>query len=75
MSVYTTVSSEALSSFLLAYNVGELVDFLGISAGMENTNYFVETSKGSFVLTLYEHHMLRSYLSSWSLCIIYQCIM
>ncbi|HIO91998.1 MAG TPA: homoserine kinase [Leucothrix mucor] len=56
MSVYTTVSSEELSSFLLAYNVGELVDFLGISAGMENTNYFVETSKGSFVLTLYEHH-------------------
>ncbi len=56
MSVYTTVSNAELRSFLLAYDVGELVDFSGISAGMENTNYFVETSKGSFVLTLYEQH-------------------
>ncbi|RTZ67088.1 MAG: homoserine kinase [Aquificaceae bacterium] len=56
MSVYTTVSKQALNTFLLDYDIGELVDFSGITAGMENTNYFVNTRKGRFVLTLYEHH-------------------
>lgn len=56
MSVYTRVSRKALQQFLSEYNVGELIEFKGITAGIENTNYFVDTSKGRFVLTLFEHH-------------------
>lgn len=56
MSVYTVVSQAELESFLLQYDLGELVAFEGISAGIENTNYFVDTTQGRFVLTLFEQH-------------------
>ena len=54
MSVYTTVGREELSAWLARYNVGEVTELEGISAGIENTNYFVDTTAGRFVLTLYE---------------------
>lgn len=58
MSVYTTVSDAELREFLTQYDVGELEHFEGISAGIENTNYFVDTQKQGkqqrFVLTLFE---------------------
>ncbi len=54
MSVYTTISEEELTTFLGHYSVGELKSFEGILAGIENTNYFVTTSEGAFVLTIFE---------------------
>ena len=54
MSVYTTVSEQALSEFLTEYSIGELVSLTGISDGIENTNYFVDTTEGQYVLTLFE---------------------
>lgn len=54
MSVYTTVERAELEAFLRHYRLGELVDFEGISAGIENTNYFVTTTHGQYVLTLFE---------------------
>jgi len=56
MSVYTTIEENELNSFLSNYNVGKLLDYQGISDGIENTNYFVNTSDGRFVLTIFEHH-------------------
>jgi len=54
MSVYTPVSAEELEAWLARYAVGTLESQAPIAAGIENTNYFVTTSKGRYVLTLYE---------------------
>lgn len=54
MAVFTSVSRETLVKFLSAFDLGELVHFEGIPSGIENTNYFVDTSAGRYVLTLFE---------------------
>lgn len=54
MSVFTTVTDDELRRWLQDYAVGELQELRGISAGIENTNYFVTTSGGRYVLTLFE---------------------
>src|SRR5690242_19826479 len=54
MSVYTTVSADELDAWLARYAVGTLVEHTPIAAGIENTNYFVTTERGRYVLTLYE---------------------
>lgn len=56
MSVYTTITIQELEQFLTKYSVGTLVDYQGILAGIENTNYFVTTTKGQWVLTIFEQH-------------------
>lgn len=55
MSVFTTVSETDLKQFLSRYDQGELVSYEGISEGIENTNYFVTTTGGRFVLTVFEY--------------------
>ena len=54
MSVYTNVLPHELNEFLENYSLGQLQQFAGISNGIENTNYFVTTSKGQYVLTIFE---------------------
>jgi homoserine kinase type II len=56
MSVYTTVDRDQLKQFLKRYDLGEIADFAPIAAGITNSNYSLQTDRGSFVLTLYEHH-------------------
>lgn len=54
MSVYTTVGRDELTAWLQPLRLGELIDYAGIAAGMQNSNYFVTTASGRFVLTLFE---------------------
>lgn len=54
MSVYTRIEPYELEEFLRTYTLGSLVEYSGISAGIENTNYFVTTTQGQYVLTLFE---------------------
>lgn len=56
MSVYTSITETELNQFLTNYEVGELIHYQGILAGIENTNYFVTTTQGEYVLTIFEQH-------------------
>ncbi|HZX30702.1 MAG TPA: homoserine kinase [Rhodocyclaceae bacterium] len=54
MSVYTAVGRDELAAWLRFFPVGNLIDLAGIAAGVENSNYFVTTAGGRWVLTLFE---------------------
>ena len=54
MAVYTQVADDELAAFLDAYDIGAPVSYKGIAEGVENSNYFLQTERGSFILTLYE---------------------
>lgn len=54
MSVYTNIEQSELEVFLSNYSLGALISYQGINAGIENTNYFVTTETGEFVLTIFE---------------------
>jgi homoserine kinase type II len=54
LSVYTPVSEAELLAWLANYSVGRLEACEPIEAGIENTNYFVTTTQGRYVLTLFE---------------------
>jgi len=57
MAVYTDVAAEDLATFLAGYDIGELLAYKGIAEGVENSNFLVHTSRGYFILTLYERRV------------------
>ena len=55
MSVFTPVTDAQARALLEHYTLGELEGLEGIAQGVENTNYFLTTTTGAYVLTLFEH--------------------
>ncbi len=65
MAVFTPVSEKDAQALLTRYKLGSLVNLQGISAGIENTNYFLDTTTGRYVLTVFEvltHEQLPFYI-------------
>lgn len=60
MAVYTDVDSDALAAFLADYNLGEPLSFKGIAEGVENSNFLLETTRGRYILTLFEKRVAEA---------------
>ena len=60
MAVYTDVGSDDLSAFLSGYDIGDLLSYKGIAEGVENSNFLVHTSRGYYILTLYEKRVAEA---------------
>lgn len=54
MAVYTDVEDEALAEFVAGYDIGTVLSCKGIAEGVENSNFLLQTTRGHFILTLYE---------------------
>tara|TARA_B100000963_G_scaffold358492_1_gene383256 strand:+ start:2379 stop:3320 length:942 start_codon:yes stop_codon:yes gene_type:complete len=54
MAVFTNLQTEEIKKILRNYKLGRLVKFYGIKEGIENTNYFIKTTKDKFILTIFE---------------------
>lgn len=54
MSVFTPLTHNDVSEFMRQFDLGAVLHIKGISGGSENTNYFIDCTSGSYVLTLVE---------------------
>ena len=54
MAVFTPVSLDDLSSWIKQFDLGRALAIKGISSGIENTNFFITTERGEYVLTVFE---------------------
>jgi homoserine kinase type II len=54
MAVFTAVTEAQLAQWLRHYDLGDVVEFRGITSGIENSNFFLTTSRGEYVLTIFE---------------------
>jgi len=59
MAVYTDIDERELKDWLASYDVGSLLSYRGIAEGVENSNFLLHTTKGQFILTLYEKRVSR----------------
>jgi homoserine kinase type II len=59
MAVYTDVAADELAAYLSQYDLGDLLSYKGIAEGVENSNFLLHTSRGAFILTLYEKRVAR----------------
>ena len=54
MAVFTPVSLDDLSGWITQFDLGQAHAIKGISSGIENTNFFITTDRGEYVLTVFE---------------------
>jgi homoserine kinase type II len=54
LAVYTELNKEQIIDFLKLYKIGKFISFNGITEGIENSNFYLETSNGKYILTIFE---------------------
>ena len=54
MAVFTAVSDSDLAQWMRHYELGDVLAFRGIPSGIENSNFFLTTTRGEYVLTIFE---------------------
>lgn len=54
MAVFTEVPFALARALVARLDIGELTALDGIAGGIENTNYFADTTRGRYVLTVFE---------------------
>lgn len=54
MAVFTPVSLDDLTEWITQFKLGKPLALKGISSGIENSNFFLTTEAGEFVLTVFE---------------------
>ena len=54
MAVYTNLNEDQVKHFLKRYEIGDLISLSGITEGIENTNFYLKTSNGNYILTIFE---------------------
>ena len=70
MALFVRIEERELKDFLARYpDIGELVKYEGIYQGVTNTNYFVDTTRRRFVLTLIEQGSAEDLEFSCQLCL------
>jgi homoserine kinase type II len=55
MAVFTPVSMSDLDPWINQFPVGKAISIRGISSGIENSNFFLATENGEYVLTVFEN--------------------
>jgi len=55
MAVFTEISQTDFTKILEIYDIGKFLSAEGIIEGVENTNYFLNTTQGKFIFTIYEN--------------------
>ncbi|MBV8666233.1 MAG: homoserine kinase [Burkholderiaceae bacterium] len=55
MAVFTPVSMADLAPWMQQFPLGKAISIRGISSGIENSNFFLTTESGEYVLTLFEN--------------------
>jgi len=54
MAVFTELTRDEVGALLQQYRLGTLAAVQGISSGIENSNFFLDTDQGRYVLTVFE---------------------
>jgi len=55
MAVFTAVSLDDLHQWIKQFPLGQAVGLEGISSGIDNSNFFLTTETGQYVLTIFEN--------------------
>ncbi|MFZ6675992.1 homoserine kinase [Undibacterium sp. Xuan67W] len=55
MAVFTSVSLDDLRPWMTQFPLGQASAIKGIASGIENSNFFITTESGEFVLTIFEN--------------------
>lgn len=55
MAVFTSVTLQDLAPWMSQFPLGKALSIRGIASGIENSNFFIDTEKGEYVLTIFEN--------------------